>query len=111
MAYDQEPPRAGRDNQALTWIVIAVVVIVVALILYFFFFRPGQEVVAPGNGVDVVDPDAEEEVPERVDEEGDGGEPTEDEDVDAVPATVEEGASVSPGLHPFVIDGVVVSAA
>ena len=91
MAYDEGPRPAGRNNQAWTWIIIAAIVIVVALILFWFFFRPGQEVIAPGNGVDVVEPA--------------------DEDVDAVPATVEEGAWISPGLRYVTVDGVGVMAA
>ncbi len=111
MAYDERPEATGRNNQAWTWIIIAAVIIVVALILFFFFFRPNQEVAAPGNGVDVVEPANEVDAVDPDDDEVDGGEPAEDEDVDAVPATVEEGAWVSPGQRPFVIDGVAVSAA
>ena len=114
MAYNEEPRRTNQGTQTWIWIVVAAIVVVVALLIYFFFFRPTEEVVAPGNGVDVVEPvDDEVEVAEPADDvevlepadEAEDGAAVEEEDVEAVPATVEEGAWVVPGRRPFQRDG------
>lgn len=102
MAYEERPGPARRENQALTWIIVAVVV-VLALLAWFLFLRPAETVVAPGNGVDVVEPadDAVLEPAEDVEvlepaDDADGADVVDDEVDELVPATPDEGASLSP---------------
>lgn len=106
LAYEERPGPARRDNQTVTRIIVAIVVIVLALLAWFLFLRPVEPAVAPGNGVEVVDPAAEDdpvlepaddvEVLEPADD-ADGAAAVEDADaVEVVPATPAEGASIVP---------------
>jgi LPXTG-motif cell wall-anchored protein len=109
MSNSNPPPRTGRENQNLIWIIAAAAVIL-ALLAYFLFLRPAPEPavapgIAPGETIDVVEP-ADGETIDVVEpangETVDVVEPAADDDVVEIvePAADDADATLAPDATP-----------